>query len=92
MIVDEGEARINYHLLVYTRSWTITNPEFCKSAKILQICKDFTNLFVIVHGWQNENNKMAENFFLQVFARNFAKIKHAKSQKDYKIGSEDLQR
>ena len=31
-------------------------------------------------------------FVLQVFARNFAKIEHAKSQKDYKIGSEDLQR
>ena len=31
-------------------------------------------------------------FVFQVFARNFAKIEHAKGQKDYKIGSEDLQR
>ena len=31
-------------------------------------------------------------FVLQVFARNFQKIEHAKSQKDYKTGSEDLQR
>ena len=31
-------------------------------------------------------------FVLQVFARNFAKIEHPKSQKDYKIGSKDLQR
>ena len=33
-----------------------------------------------------------EIFVSQRFARNFAKIKHPKSQKDYKIGSEDLQR
>ena len=35
---------------------------------------------------------MTENFFLQVFAQNFAKLEHPKSKKDYKIGSEDLQR
>ena len=31
-------------------------------------------------------------FVLQVFARNFAKIERARSQKDYKVGSKDLQR
>ena len=46
-------------------------------------------LFVIVYGWQNENNKMAENFCFPNVCTEFRK---AKGQKDYKIGSEDLQR
>ena len=50
-------------------------------------------LFVIIHGCQNENNKMAENFCFASVCTEFRKsIEHVKSQKDYKIGSEDLQR
>ena len=41
---------------------------------------------------KNEKKQDGGKFFLQVFVRNFAKIEHPKSQKDYKIGSEDLQR
>ena len=43
-------------------------------------------------GKNEKKTRWRKIFVLQVFVRNFAKIEHLKSQKDYKIGSEDLQR
>ena len=64
--------------------WTITNPEF------LLVLNH--GRFVIVHGWQNENNKMAENFCFLSVCTEFRKNRTCQVPKRLQIGSEDLQR